>query len=276
MSDARVPDDAGDVVEAAGHVAEHPAVHLLGRVGLVAYGAVHLLIAVLAVRVAFGDPERADKAGALQGLASTGFGRGLLWLVAAGLVALVLRQLAHVLFGHRGLPLGQRLRRTAVDLAEAVVFGLLAKTAATVASDGGSKPTSTPIVTALLGLPGGAFLLGAAGAGLVGAAAYAVHRGLSDGFLRDLDLRGAGLNRSLLVMRLGRVGWPALGVAYGLCGVLIVVAAVRHDPAQPVGLDAGLKLLGAQPFGPPALVVLALGLAVFGVYALFDARHRAT
>jgi hypothetical protein len=76
-------------------------------------------------------------------------------------------------------------------------------------------------------------------------------------------------------MRLGRVGWPALGVAYGTSGVLLVVAAVRYDPNQPVGLDAGLKALGAQPFGQLLLLVLAAGLAVFGVYSLFDARHRA-
>lgn len=89
-----------------------------------------------------------------------------------------------------------------------------------------------------------------------------------------MDLRGAGLRRSLLVTRLGRVGWVALGVAYGTTGVLLVVAAVRYDPAQPVGLDAGLTALGAQPFGQVLLLILALGLALFGVYCLFDARYR--
>ena len=66
----------------------------------------------------------------------------------------------------------------------------------------------------------------------------------------------------------------ALGVAYGTTGVLLVVAAVRYDPAQPVGLDAGLTALGAQPFGQVLLLILALGLALFGVYCLFDARYR--
>jgi len=56
--------------------------------------------------------------------------------------------------------------------------------------------------------------------------------------------------------------------------VFFVVAAVRYDPAQPVGLDAGLGALAAQPFGQVLLVLLALGLGVFGVYCLFDARYR--
>lgn len=269
--------DEGDLgaADVAEKIGDHPVLHALGRIGLVSYGVVHLLIALLAVRIALGDPGRADKAGALQTVAATGFGRVLLWVVALGLVALVLWQLAEVLFGHRGLPLAQRVRRTAVDLAEAVVFGLLAKTAADVAADGGAPPSSKPVPSAILELPGGPFLLVLAGLGITAVAGYAVYRGLSEAFLRDLDLRGAGLRRSLLVMRLGRVGWPALGVAYGTSGVLLVVAAVRYDPTQPVGLDAGLKALGAQPFGQLLLLVLAAGLAVFGVYSLFDARHRA-
>ncbi|WP_181781969.1 DUF1206 domain-containing protein [Pseudonocardia pini] len=260
---------------AAEQVTDHPALDVLARVGLVAYGLVHLLIAALAVRIAFGAGGQADKAGALQAVAATGVGRAVLWLVVGGLVALVADRLVEAVWGHRGLPWVSRLRRTAVDLAEAVVFALLAKTAADVAADGGAEPSSTPLPTMLLGLPGGPVLLGAAGVGVVIVAGYAAYRGLSGAFRRDLDLRGAGLRRSLLVMRLGRVGWTALGTAYVLSGALLVVAAVQHDPAQPVGLDAALKGLSEHTLGPPALVVLAAGLAVFAVYSLFQARHRA-
>jgi hypothetical protein len=70
------------------------------------------------------------------------------------------------------------------------------------------------------------------------------------------------------------VGWCALGVAYGVPGVLLVVAAVRYDPAQPTTLDAGLQAVADQPYGPPLLGLLALGLVAFGVYCLYDARYR--
>lgn len=55
----------------------------------------------------------------------------------------------------------------------------------------------------------------------------------------------------------------------------LVVAAVRHDPAQPMGLDAGLKALAGQPFGPFLLLALAARLVAFGAHCLFDARYRA-
>jgi hypothetical protein len=76
------------------------------------------------------------------------------------------------------------------------------------------------------------------------------------------------------ITRIGQVGWMALGVVYGLPGVLLIVSAVRYDPKAPVGLDAALQALGRQPFGAPLLILLALGLVAFGVYCFVDARYR--
>ena len=61
---------------------------------------------------------------------------------------------------------------------------------------------------------------------------------------------------------------------YGIAGILVVVAAVRSDPSKATGLDTALKTLAAQPYGVVLLVIVALGLAAFGVYCLFDARYR--
>lgn len=251
-------------------------VRWLGRFGLVSYGVVHLLIAVLVVRVAFGGSEQADKKGALAAIGSSAPGQILLWVITAGLVALVMWQLGEAVLGHRGVPTGQRVLRVGINLAEAVLFGVLAQSAATAALKGGkpSESSSTSFVDGMFDLPGGRVLVGLAGVGLVVGAAFAVRRGVTHGFLRELDLRGAGLNRSNLVTRVGQVGWCALGVAYGVPGVLLVVAAVRYDPAQPVGLDAALQAVAGQPYGPPLLVVLALGLVAFAVHCFFDARYR--
>lgn len=250
------------------------ALRSVGRVGLVSYGVVHVLIAALAVQVALGDRERADKKGALQAVAGTGAGLVLLWVVAAGLVALVVWQLAEVVLGHRGSPPRQRALRVAINLAEAGLFGVLAYSAASTAAKGG-QPSSEPSFAAVVfGLPFGPLLVGLAGLGVIVGSGYAVRRGVQHTFLRELDLRGAGLRRSTRVTRVGQVGWIALGVAYGVPGALLVTAAVRYDPAQPTTLDAGLQALADRPWGPPLLVVLALGLVAFGVYCLYDARYR--
>lgn len=266
--------DAGEVVDQAEAVADSRAMRAVGRVGLVAYGAVHLLIAVLAVQVALGGGGQADKSGALAAIAATGPGVVLLWVIVVGLAALVVWQLAEAVWGHRDQPPGRRVLRIAINVAEAAIFGALGWSAAKAAATGGQPSSGGSDAGALFALPGGRLLVGLLGIGVLALAGYAVYRGVTAAFLRELDLRGAGLRRSFLVTRIGRAGWVALGVAYGSIGVLLVVAAVRFDPAQPVGLDAGLKTLGAQPFGQALLVLLALGVALFGVHCFFDARYR--
>lgn len=251
-------------------VAEQAAqpVRLAARIGLVAYGLVNLVLAGLIAQVALGQKERADKKGALQEIAETGVGLVLLWVVVAGLAALVVVRLldaVHAVREHLGAG------RAALALGEAVVFGVLARSAATIAQAEGGDSFSKSVVAELFGLPGGPFLVGLVGVALVAAGAYAAAHGVRRAFLREMA-PPARLRR--LVTVLGVVGWTTLGVAAATAGVLLVGAAIRFDPAAPVGLDAGIRTLAQQPFGPALLLVLAAGLAVFAVFCLFDARYR--
>ncbi len=266
MPDVDVPDDATERAQLA--------MRTVGRVGLVSYGLVHVGVAALVVQVPFGDRERADKKGALQAVASTGPGVVLLWVVVVGLGALVLWQLAEALFGHRDQPPRARAGRVTINLAEAALFGVLAWSAGSIAAKGGAPSTQPSFASVVLGWPGGPVLVALAGVGVVVGAGYAVRRGLRHTFLRELDLRGAGLRRSTLVTRVGQVGWTALGVAYGVPGVLLVLAGLRYDPEQPTTLDAGLQSVADEPWGAPLLILLAMGLVAFGVYCFFDARYR--
>ena len=81
-------------------------------------------------------------------------------------------------------------------------------------------------------------------------AGFTVWRGVSGGFRRDLDLSRRGPRLGRFGVRAGYVGWSRSASPYLTAGVLTVRAAVRFDPAQPVGLDAGIKTLSAQPYGP--------------------------
>ena len=273
-----MPQRGGDRTEprhAARDVAEEAArpLRLAARVGLVAYGLGHLVLAGLIAQVALGQRERADKKGALQELAETAAGRMLLWVVVVGLAALVVTRVVEAVSKLRvgSGATGWRAGRVAVDVGEAVVFAVLARSAATIALAGGGDSFSSSVVAGLFGLPGGPILVGLVGLAIVAAGVYAVARGLRRSFLDDLApparLRG-------LVTVLGAVGWTALGVAAGTAGSLLVVAAVQFDAAQPVGLDAGIRALADEPFGPALLLALAAGLAVFAAFCLLDARYR--
>jgi Domain of Unknown Function (DUF1206) len=77
-----------------------------------------------------------------------------------------------------------------------------------------------------------------------------------------------------LVERLGMVGTAARGAVFALAGVLVIDAAVTYNPSKAGGIDKALLTLRDQPFGEFLLIIAALGLIIFGVYGLCEARWR--
>ena len=70
------------------------------------------------------------------------------------------------------------------------------------------------------------------------------------------------------------IGTAARGAVFALAGVLVIDAAVSYQPAKAGGIDKALLTLRGQPFGEVLLTVAALGLIIFGVYGLCEARWR--
>ena len=121
-------------------VARSAPFQLVARLGLVAYGLVHLLVAWLAGQVALGGSSgKADKTGALQSISANAAGDVLLWLVAVGLGVSALWQLLEAVSGHRDSRHDRLLR--AMNLGEAVLFGYLSYSAGKLAA--GSPASST-------------------------------------------------------------------------------------------------------------------------------------
>ena len=252
-------------------------VRALSRVGLAAYGGVHLLVAELALQVALSGGNAADKSGALKTLAGCSAGRVLLWMIAGGFASVVLWQLGEAIYKHCHVSsVCRRLWRRAFNIGEAAMFGLFAFSAGSIAAGGSaiSDADQRSATATILALPGGQFLVGVIGTGIIAAAVGLVCHGLTKAFLRDMDLSSADPWLTQLVIRLGQIGWTALGVAYGTAGVLVVLAARQSDPRQATGLDRALKALSAEPYGVAELLFVAAGLACFGVYCLFEARYR--
>jgi Domain of Unknown Function (DUF1206) len=261
----------------AKHAVESGPIKTLGRVGLIAYGVVHLLVAYLAVRVATGGGAKADKTGALQTIAEQPAGRFALWVLTAGLAALTLWQLAEAGWGHQHRhPRRRRTLQRLVSLGEAAVAGALAFSSFKVASGkaGKSKGEKAALIDKVFDWPAGELLVAVVGLGIVAIAVYLVHRGIAKRFVDDLDLAGAEPHARHAAIRFGQVGWTALGVAYGIIGLLVTYSAATYDPEKATGMDTALKTLAGQPYGSILLLVVAAGLACFGAYCLFDARYR--
>jgi sulfite exporter TauE/SafE len=61
---------------------------------------------------------------------------------------------------------------------------------------------------------------------------------------------------------------------FALAGILVIDAAVTYKPAKAGGVDTALLTLRNQPFGKVLLILAALGLIIFGIYGLCEARWR--
>ena len=276
-----VQGSAGSAMGAARQAGESDGLELLARVGLIAYGVVHLLVAWLALQLAWGGGgESADQSGAMRTLAESPLGKPLLWVVAIGLIALAVWQAAEVLrwrsgWSASGKTRTKALRKSGNALVKAVIYATLAVLAIRFATGGGKSSSSSQQETTagVFAWPAGQWLVGAAGLVLIGVGAWHVRKGLNKHFMKQIDTSKASASATRLVTRLGQVGFPGKGIALAGVGALLIWAAVTFDPSKARGLDGALHEILGLPFGRILLTLVALGIAAFGAFCLVRARY---
>jgi hypothetical protein len=268
------------IVERARGVTDHPVLTHVARVGLIAYGAMHLLIGYLAAQLAWGvSGADADQTGALQTVGRGPSGQALLWTIGLGMLALALWQAGEVLLWWHGLLDREHRTRTAVViakcLAKALVYAVLGVTALLFAL--GIEYEADERLRALtdntLRIPGGALLVGAVAVAVIAVGAYTFVRGITGGFMKDIDLPATPDRWEPAIEIIGRVGYVAKGIAFGLVGVLLWQAATSADVSTATGLEGAMTAIAGVAAGPWLLTAIAVGFAAFGVYALGRARY---
>ncbi|MHA7263106.1 DUF1206 domain-containing protein [Arthrobacter sp. TMN-37] len=260
---------------AAEDVADSKGFQLAARAGYIAAGLLHLLIGIIALRIATGGSGNADQSGALQQLAAGPGGRILLWACFLGCIALALFQLSEVFFGAKRVSGNERTKERLKSGGTAVVYAALAvafgRYALGGSSDSGQSAQST--TASLMSHPAGAALLIAVGIGLLAAGGYFAYSGVTKRFAKNLSRLPSGEAGSA-VRTLGTVGYIAKGVALAVLGFLLILAAVRNNPEESTGLDGALKTLAGQPFGIWILGAVAVGLICYGLFLMVRSRYQ--
>jgi uncharacterized membrane protein len=237
------------------------------RLGYVTLGLIHLLIAWIALKVAWGiggGSKDADTSGALKTLASSGTGVVLLWICVVGFVLLAVWQLFEAAIGF-----GETSDRLKA-VAKGVTYLFFAWTTFKVGQGAGSsaEKQTEDFTAGLMGSPGGRLLVGLVGLVVLGIAGYHVYKGWTKKFLEDLREHPGDW-----AVTAGRIGYIAKGVALVIVGFFFLVAAWQADPDKAQGLDGALKTLKDAPFGPFLLTLVAAGIAAYGVYSFARARY---
>jgi hypothetical protein len=249
----------------------------LTRVGLIGYGVTHLIVGWIALQLAFGKPAKeGDQGGAFKTLADQPVGKWLLGLVAIGLVAMMVWQALEAAVGHVEDRGKERTFERIGSVAKAIFYGYLAYKALTVlqgsatsSADQQQQKTST-----MLDGTGGRWLVGLIGLAIVAVGIGLIWYGVTKRFEKNLRTGQMPQEVHTSARGLGIVGYAAKGTAYATLGILVLIAALTHDPAKSRGLDQALRTLADQPAGVGVLIGVALGIAAYGVYCLFQAKYR--
>jgi hypothetical protein len=266
---------AAHVRREARRASDSPTAHALARAGLTARGVIYLLIGAVAVLVALGRSTReADQQGAIQLLASKPYGLVSLWLLGIGFLAYALWRLSEAAFGvsGEGNGAGPRLK----SLGRAVVYaGFAVLTFKTIAGAGGSQSRQQQDITAkVMQHAAGQWLVGIVGLIVVIGGLVLVTEGFRRKFMKYLQTSQMSPRTRRIVRLLGTVGTIARGLVFALAGAGVVEAAITHKASESGGIDKALLTLRNQPFGEILMLIAALGLLVFGIYGLCEARWR--
>jgi hypothetical protein len=254
------------------------ALDILARLGFTARGVIYVLIGLLALAIAFGKrAPAADRTGALQLVAAQPFGKVLLWLLVVGFAAMSLWRFAQAVYGVKGD--GHHGGDEALAACRGVVYAVFSFGTWHFVQQNllpqSTNQQSTDFTAKAMAHSGGRILVVVVGIVIVGIGLYMIRQGVTKGFLEDLQFAGTSARTRTLVERLGMIGNVARGVVFAAIGVFMVIAAVHFDPAQAKGIDATLRSFAHTPLGPWLLAVVAVGMSVFGIYSMCEARwHR--
>ncbi len=248
------------------------AFRVVARIGYVVLGILHIVIGVIAISIATGGGGEADQGGALEQIRNAPMGVALLWVIAIGLFALAIWQIAEA-FLERDPDTKKKWGYRIKFLGTAAAYIAIAITAFVYATGGQSDSSeSTQSFSAqLLATPGGVFLLVLVGLIVAGIGIAFIVRGITKAFKKHLALPPDPAGDGIVMF--GVVGYIAKGIAVGVAGVLFVVAAVTANPEEAGGLDAALHKLAELPFGPIILWIVGAGLIIYGVFCFARARY---
>lgn len=250
----------------------------LARAGLAARGVMYIIIGWIAVEVAFNHSNRqADRTGALHTISATPVGGVLLWLLVIGFIGMALWRLSEALYGSPGSG-GHKASKRLAALGRAIVYGFIAygvlKYALGTGGPQSSNQQSVDLTATLLKYPGGQVLVVVIGLALIGGGIYLAYEAWKEKFRRDLELGQMRARTRRIVEFLGKFGGIARGTVFVTAGIFLVVAAVEAKPQQAKGIDSSLRALASTPLGPWLLVLVAIGLIMFGVFSCCQAKWR--
>lgn len=275
----RLPRQTGDRRQPWHTVSMNPStLKQLARVGYAARGIVYAILGFVALSAAVSSKPVQGENAVWHTLLQQPFGKALLAMVGAGLLAYAIYRTVQAINDtegrgsstpgllHRAGAMGSALANTVLGLAALGVAVPAAKKAT-----GGGQGSSQSLTAEALSQPFGEWLVGFAGLLLMIVGLYQIALAWGKSFKDKLLLEQMSQTEELWATRAGTIGIAARGLVFLVTGALVVRAGFTESPGQAGSLEATLRTFEA--LGPWYLILVAVGLCAFAAYQLFLARY---
>jgi hypothetical protein len=251
---------------------------LLARTGLVAKGLSFGLVGALAIKLAAGGGGKAtSREGALASLAQHGFGKVVLSLLALGFAAYASWRFVQA-FAEQEESEAKEWGKRAGYAGRGLIYAALTVSTVRLLLESGRQESQNArahkTASTVLSWPGGTWVVGLAGALIVGAGLWNAYRGITRKFQDRWRVGELGHAARAWGARVGVVGHLARAVVFTLIGVFVIKAAIDYNPKDAIGLDGALQKLAHAAYGPWLLGLTAAGLVAYGAFCLVDAKLR--
>lgn len=234
------------------------------RVGFAARGVLYLIIAYLLIATG----RSTDMSSALDYMFAND--KGMLLVIIAGFVAYGIWRLSDAALDSEGR--GDDAKGIAGRLGAAgsgIIYLFLAYRGYKLisGSGGGSSDGTQQQASTVMELPGGWILIGIGAVILLAAGIWQLARAYSCSFLKHLT---GTVQQQDWVRWLGRIGYSARGFIFIVTAFFFGQAALSGRANEAGGMEEALQWLDS-----PVNIIVAVGLALFGLFSLVEARYRA-
>lgn len=257
-------------------IAANPVMERVAAIGFFVYGAVYCLLGALAAKVALGTGGRITSSqGVIREVAREPFGGILLVVMMVGLFAYSTWRFVQSITdpeGRGAKPMGLFIRGG--RFISSIVHAALAIFTLQLVSGSGASGGNTNWALRLITEPLGAVVGFIVAAVMIGVGVEQFRKVFTGDFGEPLRT-----SRMTTPERAGgnwaaRVGFVARGVVFTMTGGYLLYAVLDADPKEAKSVEELLLTLLRLPYGHWILLIVALGLAGYGLFMIQVAMHR--
>jgi hypothetical protein len=250
----------------------------LARLGYASKALIYGIVGALAIAAAADRGGRVtDASGALRVILNQPFGRGLLFVLAAGLCGYAAWRVLDAMSDpdRHGTTFGGLVTRIG-NVIRGSVYGALGVEAFRLARGlRGSNGNEAEMWTArIMDWPMGEWLIGIAGAAVAIFGVSELLRSVKGEIDRKVDHSSIPSLWRRPVINISRFGVGARGVIVATLGVFLVRAALQHDPSEAHGTRESVIELAGAVSGRWVLAAIAAGLIAYAVDQAVHAKWR--